>query len=200
MATRDSSSWIHTSEDTYFREAEMLSGSAVTYQQEGSDSDLCKWYHTKTLNLLKLWATFTNANSTEIWVQSFPVQVMSCTGQRASVGYLNLLSSKSAGNVSSFAPDTCTSGTGGPLMADFRSAHASRGQSAVCEATRAGRGWAGQAKAEIGVSAAPSCHSLKAEIAHRKCTNSSLSISVQIDATVLHTSAALVSGRKRCEK
>lgn len=84
--------------------------------------------------------------------------------------------------------------------ADFRSAHASRGCSAVCEATRAGRGWAGQAKAEIGVSAAPSYHSLKAEIPHRKCTNSSLSTSVQIDATVLHTSAALVSGRKRCEK
>lgn len=44
------------------------------------------------------------------------MQVTSCTGQRASVGYLDLLSSKSGGNVSTFAPDTCTAGTGGSLQ------------------------------------------------------------------------------------
>ncbi|RLW10166.1 hypothetical protein DV515_00001913 [Chloebia gouldiae] len=37
-------------------------------------------------------------------------------GQRASVGYLDLLSSKSGGNVSTFTPDTCTAGTGGSLQ------------------------------------------------------------------------------------
>lgn len=82
--------------------------------------------------------------------------------------------------------------------ADLRSAHASRGCSAVT--LQAGRGWAGQAKAEIVVNSTPSHHSPKAEIPQRKCTDSSLTISVQIDATVLHTSAVLVSFRNRCEK
>lgn len=47
---------------------------------------------------------------------SFPMRVTSCTGQRASVGYLDLLSSKPGGNVSTFTADTCTAGTGGSLQ------------------------------------------------------------------------------------
>ena len=50
---RDSSSRILKSQDIYFREAEMLSGSALIYKQERSASDLCRWYHTKNPNLLK---------------------------------------------------------------------------------------------------------------------------------------------------
>lgn len=63
-----------------------------------------------------------------------------------------------------------------------------------------GRGWVGQAKTELGVNTIPSYHSPETEILHRKCTDSSLPVSVQIDAPVLHISAVFVSGRKRCEK
>lgn len=39
----------------------------------------------------------------------------SCTEQRAAE-YLDLLSSRPGGNVSTFTPDTCTAGTGGSLQ------------------------------------------------------------------------------------
>lgn len=177
----------------------MISGSALTYKQERFASDLCRWYHIKSLNLFKLWVLMScthKSESTEIWeVCPSPCNSRAALHKvqcRISVSaflqiwwqcqhlYTRYLHSWH----SWLSPE-----------AALRSAHASRGCSAVCEAT-----WAGQAKAEIGVNSTPSHHSPKAEIPHRKCINSSLTISVQIDATVLHTSAALVSFRKRCEK
>lgn len=44
------------------------------------------------------------------------MQLTSCTAQRASVGNLDLLSSKSGGIVITLTPDTCTAGTGGSLQ------------------------------------------------------------------------------------
>lgn len=91
-----------------------------TDKQERSASDLCRWYHTKPLNLLKLWVVMSYPH--KCWVYrdweslSFPMQLTSCTAQRARVGNLDLLYSKSGGNVSTLTPDTCTAGTAGSLQ------------------------------------------------------------------------------------
>lgn len=81
---------------------------------------------------------------------SFSRQGKSCTGQRASVGYLDLLSSKSGGHVSTFTPDTCTAGTGGSLQKPTLDQHMLQEVLCISEVT-----WAGQAEAETGVNATP---------------------------------------------
>lgn len=168
----------------------MLSGSTLTYKQERSATQNNKTFQNYGCRL----DTSTNAKSTEIWEQSF----LPCASHK-----LHRTKGQSRKPGSAFPQIwwQCQHLYSRYLHswhrwlspeADFRSAHASRGCSAVCEATRTGSGWAGQAKAQFGVNTTPSYHSPKPEIPHW------LLITCFCSATVLHTSA--VSGRKRCEK
>jgi len=117
---------MHKSQDIHLRETEMLSGSALTYKQERSASDLCKWYHTKNPNLLKLWVLMSSLQKCRVCRDLetvFPTQATSCTGQRASCRVSRSASverrgfqsspSKPGGDASTFTLDVCTADTGG---------------------------------------------------------------------------------------
>lgn len=70
----------------------MFSGSALTYKQERSASDLCRWYHT---NLLKLWVLMSSFQKQQVYtdlgtVFPSPHKPRAAQGKWPAVGYLDL--------------------------------------------------------------------------------------------------------------
>lgn len=160
----------------------MLSGSALTYKQERSASDLCRWYHTKikpfkTMGAHELLAKMASlqrfGNSL-----SFPTQAMNCTGRRASCrvsGSINMERScfqrslsKPGGNASTFTVDIYRADTGDSLQKLILGKHMLQGEALKFVKSHEQAG-AEQTKQRLYLSH----HSLKAKIPHRKFTNSS---------------------------